>query len=186
MKRHVAEALSRLVHLSGQRIRLDRQILANLAGRLGDPGRLIADGRLAVDDRLDNLRRTLGRLLETSNHTFKNLKLQLQHSSPLSRIQRALIILGSSRATLETICLNRLEHLRKKLAMQTALLDSLSPLAVLKRGYSITRTWPGGRLVRRAKEVKTDQTLDITLESGHILARVTDTHEESENVKGKL
>jgi exodeoxyribonuclease VII large subunit len=186
MKRHVAEVLTRLVYLSGQRIRLDRQVLANLAERLGDPGRLIADGRLAVDDRLDDLRRTLGRLLETSNHTVKNFKLQLQHSSPLNRIQRALIILGSSRATLETICLNRLELLKKKLAVQTALLDSLSPLAVLGRGYSITRTWPGGRVVRRAGEVKMDQTLDITLESGHIIARVANTYEEGENGKGKL
>jgi exodeoxyribonuclease VII large subunit len=179
LKRRIEVFLSRLVHLSGQRIRQEQQCLAGMVSRIVDPVRLIADGRLAIDDRLEKLRMLLGRTIEARSHTIKNLKVRLQYSGPISRIQREQIILGNNQAILDTAFRNRLEHLRKQLAGQIALLDSFSPLAVLRRGYSITQTWPDGHLVRKADEVKTGQALNIILSSGQIHARVTDKHEEN-------
>ncbi|MFH1791385.1 MAG: exodeoxyribonuclease VII large subunit [Candidatus Omnitrophota bacterium] len=53
-------------------------------------------------------------------------------------------------------------------------LESLSPLAVLKRGYSITETVDGGRLVKNAGSVSKGVFLRTRLNIGEIVSRVED------------
>ena len=50
-------------------------------------------------------------------------------------------------------------------------LQSLSPLAVLGRGYSLTRR-PTGAIVRRADDVRTGDAIEILLHEGALGARV--------------
>jgi exodeoxyribonuclease VII large subunit len=62
----------------------------------------------------------------------------------------------------------------EQLKLQLAKLDSLSPLSVLTRGYSITQT-DDGILVRTAEQVKPGDKLKITLERGKLNAKVLDS-----------
>lgn len=55
----------------------------------------------------------------------------------------------------------------ESLNVAMAKLDSLSPLAVLTRGYSITQTADGG-IVRSAEDVRAGDKLNITLERGKL------------------
>ena len=71
----------------------------------------------------------------------------------------------------------RLELWKERVAGNTAVLDTLSPLAVLKRGYSITRTLPGGAVVRRVSAVSVGAAVDVRLGEGSFHARVTETFE---------
>jgi exodeoxyribonuclease VII large subunit len=57
-------------------------------------------------------------------------------------------------------------------------LQSLSPLAVLGRGYSLTRR--SGAIVRRAADVSRDDTIEILLHEGRLDARVTEVTERDE------
>ena len=50
-------------------------------------------------------------------------------------------------------------------------LESLSPLAVLGRGYSLTRL-PSGAVVRRAAQVARGDAIEILLREGALGARV--------------
>jgi len=50
-------------------------------------------------------------------------------------------------------------------------LDTLSPYATLKRGYAIVTDEKGG-VIRSAKSVRKDQSLDILVEDGGIAAKV--------------
>jgi exodeoxyribonuclease VII large subunit len=55
----------------------------------------------------------------------------------------------------------------------SAMLDSLSPLAVLARGYSLVWDEAQGRLLRRADEVEPGATLRVRLREGGLRATVT-------------
>jgi exodeoxyribonuclease VII large subunit len=58
-------------------------------------------------------------------------------------------------------------------------LQSLSPLAVLGRGYSLTR-FPSGAVVRRAAETSPGDAIEILLHEGALEARVEQVRERDE------
>lgn len=72
----------------------------------------------------------------------------------------------------------QVESLRARLAGHTALLESLSPLSVLARGYAIARTIPGGRVIRDAKDLATGDPVGINVAKGRFNAVVTQIQEE--------
>ncbi len=51
-------------------------------------------------------------------------------------------------------------------------LDALSPLDILKRGYSILQTVPTGHVVRRVSEVAVGEELHARLAEGRLLCLV--------------
>jgi len=58
-------------------------------------------------------------------------------------------------------------------------LDSLSPLAVLGRGYSLTRT-PTGEIVRSARQVSVGDDVRVLLHQGTLDCRVAATKEQDD------
>ena len=69
-----------------------------------------------------------------------------------------------------------IRHLHEKLEdtvkLQTDLLDSLSPLSVLHRGYSVTMD-KSGNLLSSVKDVQTGEKLQVRLEDGTLQTKVT-------------
>lgn len=64
----------------------------------------------------------------------------------------------------------RLENLKK-------LLGTLSPLNILQRGYSIVKSYPEGKIIKSAKEVKIGRILEIYLSEGKLLVEVKKVEE---------
>jgi exodeoxyribonuclease VII large subunit len=54
----------------------------------------------------------------------------------------------------------------------TAKLEALSPVAILKRGYSITRTIPEAVVIKDAKAVSLNQDLEVMIARGRLICRV--------------
>ncbi len=69
-----------------------------------------------------------------------------------------------------------LEARRAALAQNAARLDSLSPLAVLSRGYALA--WKGDRLLRHASEVAAGDSIRLRLHQGALHATVTSKENE--------
>ncbi|MCS7236930.1 MAG: exodeoxyribonuclease VII large subunit [Thermoguttaceae bacterium] len=65
-----------------------------------------------------------------------------------------------------------LERSKSRLAQLGARLESLSPLAVLARGYSLTYLLPQRTILRDAAEAKMGSLLETHLERGSVLSRV--------------
>jgi exodeoxyribonuclease VII large subunit len=66
----------------------------------------------------------------------------------------------------------RRERVRSRLQELTAALNSLSPLAVLGRGYSLTRTLPAGKVVTDATTLTPGDLLRLTFAKGEARVRV--------------
>lgn len=69
-------------------------------------------------------------------------------------------------------------HVRRDRALLTSLtgaLDHLNPLAILARGYSVTRTIPAGTIVKDASVVRPGDALRTTLHQGEIISRVEES-----------
>jgi exodeoxyribonuclease VII large subunit len=69
--------------------------------------------------------------------------------------------------------LNIINFHRGALDRHAATLAALDPNAVLQRGYSITRTRPGGEIVRTAAALSMGSGLEVILAEGAIEAEVT-------------
>jgi exodeoxyribonuclease VII large subunit len=64
---------------------------------------------------------------------------------------------------------------RNTVAHLTERINDLSPLSVLRRGYSITRSLPEYRTLRRAEETNPGERVEIQLAQGRLKATITET-----------
>ena len=92
--------------------------------------------------------------------------------------------LGSARTRLELLDQTQRNAVRRavetnseRLALGMRSLDTMSPLAVMQRGYSITQK-SSGEIVRDAASVKTGDEIDIRLGKGSLKAEVLSTSDE--------
>lgn len=176
----------RLIRLLRQQRERRRERIADLLGRLRDPKRRLADARIALDDHLERMRLSVARLREARRQAWAHLNIRLEHRNPRSRIVEGRMGMQGLGRTLCTAW-DKQAVLRKNRAHAAmALLSSLSPLAVLGRGYSITRRRPDGLILRRAGEAAPGQEIDIRLAAGNLNAIIIETFKEPSDVQGEV
>ncbi len=73
----------------------------------------------------------------------------------------------------------RLKLLEERVRGLRLLLLSLSPLKPLERGYALIKSYPEGKVVRKAKEVSTEDRLEILFADGKIVVQVLSVHTNS-------
>ena len=71
-----------------------------------------------------------------------------------------------------------LELWRRSLQEAVGAIHALSPLAILARGYSITRRWPDLTILRAASDAALGETVHVRLASGELLCEVRRTGEK--------
>ena len=149
-----------------------KQKLNEQSNRLIDPRRKLEDACLKVDDLTARLHRALFHrtLRERKHHDFwddrlhannpihllKNIKIRLEQN--YNNIYKSFEIYNKS---------NQI-----KIRELAAKLQALSPVAILARGYSITRTIPGKTLVKDPKTVSLNQELEVMVAFGRLYCRV--------------
>ncbi len=174
-----AQLLSRILHLQqralagyGRHVADRQKHLASLQERLQDPRRLLVDWRINLDDMQERIQRALRQRRENIVNSLRKSEAVLLHQSPARCIKEKRVLLNilhkDTLSHWRSYLATRLERLRKN----AALLDTLSPLAVLERGYSITRKFPGGEIVRHSGVLYTNEEVNIQLAKGGFSARV--------------
>jgi len=165
----------RLENQIGESLQNWRTHLFHLRKRLGDPSKRLESALLRADE-LENRLHTwmlwnVQRKREAIVHDQKTLFLQ----SPRKRIEKMRISVSQIRRDLQ-------QNLRHSLAMKRGTvkglmgrLDSLSPLAILQRGYSITRKLPSLRIVRQASQVKPGDQVEVRLFQGTLVCDIDRT-----------
>lgn len=128
------------------------------------------DLRAQVEDRAYTLQAALQRLLLEQRSAVEHLRKRLRHPGRQAAVLRAQ--LRSAAVRLRLALARRQERARSQVQELTVALNSLSPLAVLGRGYSLTRTWPEGKVVTDAATVAPGQLLRVSFAHGEARVRV--------------
>ncbi|WP_105103147.1 exodeoxyribonuclease VII large subunit [Microbulbifer pacificus] len=147
--------LRQQVQVVGNRIRHPREQLQNRAQRL---------------DHLEIRLRTAIRN-RTNGHTLRleQLRRALTQVHPRHRIERAQVALAQHTHGLHKSALALLQQKREKVLHSAQLLHSVSPLAVLERGYAIVQG-DDKQIIRRARDTYSGQRIHTKLAEGEITA----------------
>ena len=141
-------------------------------GRMVDPRRKIQDSFMKLDDLTARLNRILYQRisLERKNHQFWDDR--LRSNSPTHIFKKSKLKLDYILNNLLNIYTILNNSKKIKLRELTAKLQALSPVAILNRGYSITRTLPDKTVVRDPGTVALDQDLEVAVALGRLYCRV--------------
>jgi exodeoxyribonuclease VII large subunit len=145
--------------------------------RLRDPRRRLGDLRLRLDDLtvrlIGSMRRGLGEKAASLEHAGK----ALYYRTPMTRIDRLRDALGHGKGRLTRAVEDLMKAKGRSLERSIDRLEAMSPLAILRRGYSITRRLPSMEILREATAVKRGEKVDIKLHRGQLICRVERTGE---------
>ena len=154
-----------------------------------EAGELVVPHRAELAAGLDELRE---RLQNSLTQRAVNARLQLDSlasrrvfANPLQRVRQLVEGVDDLSDRLNAVVRRRVERSKQEVAQLSATLNSLSPLGVLSRGYSVTYSGtPGdeagedsssvqrGSLVRNTEDVATGDSLLTYLEHGRVVSRV--------------
>ncbi len=128
-----------------------------------------------VDDLAQELTRALERRLSIEVQRAESLAQELARATD-SRLRTEAVHLGSLAQELPRAIANRLRTEQVRLDGLLQQLNALNPLAILRRGYSLTMA-ADGRVVRRAKDVGRGDRLTTRLAEGHLTSEVLEVQD---------
>ncbi|MBN1932740.1 MAG: exodeoxyribonuclease VII large subunit [Desulfobacterales bacterium] len=149
-----------------------RNVLKDTSKRLIDPQKKVQDLRLRIDDLTFRLIRMFIKTIRQSRERLEWRIESLNTNNPLMRIKNTHEKLKQKNDNMVNMLKLYLLKKRSMLKDQTGRLDALNPTAVLSRGYSITRTLPGAKVVKDFTSVRIDQKLEVLLAKGTLICRV--------------
>jgi exodeoxyribonuclease VII large subunit len=146
--------------------------LAEAHARLLRGGRrALAEARQRLDHELDRGAGALKMMLARRRHALDADGRRLAALHPRARLHRDRAQLDGLRARLLARLRDQLATRRRSFAAAAGKLDALSPLAVLERGYSLTRT-AEGHVVTAADQVHPGDTVTVHVSRGQLDCRV--------------
>ena len=133
----------------------------------------IEDLKKQIDNIKNMMYNSMKDIFEANIYRLDNLKSRLFNASPLNEL-----LLSNERLEQLKIRLNMAINIRYNMCKdryenQSQLLESLNPLKVLSRGYSIVFD-ENGKVIRSVYKTKVDNNINILLNSGSIKAKITE------------
>jgi exodeoxyribonuclease VII large subunit len=165
LRQRMARGMDRLLVSS-------REQVMGMQGRVKDPRRRIEDHRLRLDEQW-------GRLAQATLRTWRENKERAERVLRLLLAQDPCYVIRSFRGEIAQLTkgltggmATLLASKRKGWEKEVARLDALSPLAILSRGYSITRRLPDNLILRAVDEVEIKGQVAVRLSRGELICRV--------------
>jgi exodeoxyribonuclease VII large subunit len=146
--------------------------LRDLSQRLVDPRTQIEDWRLRMDDYTTRLIRYMQILLDRQKERFQWWTGRLVNNSPAYQLRNLNVIVEQNTYKLIKSYNKNIDVKSARLRELCIQLETLSPIAILKRGYSITRTIPDLDLVFDPRMVSIEQDLEVMVAKGTLTCRV--------------
>jgi exodeoxyribonuclease VII large subunit len=147
-------------------------ILTKMSSRLVHPNRKIVDLRLRTDDMLGRIHRAFKNSLLKYHERLGWRIERLFSNNPSIQIKllKDNVDIKNSNIYIYTQIL--ISNKRSMLRELEAKLYTLSPEAILARGYSITRTIPDAAVIRDPQEVSIGQDLEVMVSGGAFICSV--------------
>jgi exodeoxyribonuclease VII large subunit len=151
------------------------QSINDFKKRLVNPRRKIQELWLRADDFSSRLARLAALYVRRDKERLCGLTRRMNSNSPRALVQKINSKLDVNKYNLATNIAIIIRGKRATAGESTIRLESLNPLAILRRGYSVTRSLPDRRVVSHPGQVSLDQQVEILLADGQLVC----------NVKGK-
>lgn len=149
---------------------------------LGDMGFLFTNATLRLDHASLKLCNLIEKRISHSMALNSGLSARLHNNSPTAKVHNQEQRLQFATDKLTYLCKNLLSDKESMLNQQAALLDAVSPLATMARGYSITSKIDpkSGRrsLVTESGQLKIDDRVEVRLHRGKVACEVVQLMEE--------
>lgn len=158
-----------LIITSDRLMKTSRQKFIGLTHRLIDPKRKIQDFVLKSDDLQNRLINAAQRFLLRKRDILALSTQKL--GTPEGVIKNKSAKLQMLEVRLRNLAEKTLEFKKAKLYQKMAVLDSLSPLKVVDRGYSLVQT-TDGQLVKSTRQLKVNDTIELRFAQGRAQAQI--------------
>ncbi|MHB8482740.1 MAG: exodeoxyribonuclease VII large subunit [Nitrospiria bacterium] len=170
-KIHLAQ--SRLFHACQRSLTAWYRDIEGMKKRLINPKRMIENRFQRFDDLTGRLSIAAARTVAGRKNVFEGILKRLDYQNPSQKLKkfREQILFLFERLVQQI----RHETVFKKKGIETLIsqLNTLGPLEILRRGYSITRKLPEQAILKSSQSVRQDDLIEILLAEGKIIARVT-------------
>jgi len=163
---------TRLVSAIGLAIKRRGDELNRLRNRIQDPKKRLSSLWMRLDEVHSRLMRRMDQVIQQRRDRLASEVRTLRLHSPMNRIRyrrqqldfQARRLMAAMQAKLRDMAMNRSILERR--------MTDLSPLSVLRRGYSITLTWPERQVVRSASNIEPGSGVQVLLGEGELTCRV--------------
>lgn len=170
-RRQLSLLRERLGRQVERRLRDARRTIEATRAKLAAPQRLIDRRRLLIDELSQRSERSLNQRLRAAREVLASAMLRLERQRPQTQLLRSAERISGLHQRLVATMHGRLGENRSHLGYLAGRLNALSPLAVLERGYSVTRNLRGEVLVE-ANAANLGEMLLIDLFRGRLQVRV--------------
>ena len=175
---HVLRLKLLIARSTMQKIR-EKRHRVNLQQRmLGDPRSIIAHNFMYLDNLYSSFAHVFHGYLHRLTLQIESLSGKLHKLSPVQQLAYQQQWTKELRRRLQSLMHQHLAKKKNRLLAVTALLEAVSPLGVLRRGYAVVRSGPHekppGELIRSIRQVTIGKDLEIILQEGKIGCEVTD------------
>ena len=176
LRARLARAANYLAAAMDARLGERERTLARLARAraLRDPRALLAARARELERMASGGSRALARLLERAERRCGDLRHRLEAQNPVRQIERRDRRLEALGARLAELGREPVRRRAERLAVCAARLQSISPLAVLARGFSLTTRAADDAPIRSSRDVRLGELVRIRLAAGALVARVSE------------
>lgn len=125
----------------------------------------------------DFIRTRESRIIQHMKHRVEQLQSRLRESlrvlgDPRRRLEQTAQRMDELSRRMAATLSHRLHRERDRLTAATTGLDHLNPLAILSRGYSISRSEPSGELLKDSTQARSGELIRTTLHRGSLISRI--------------
>jgi exodeoxyribonuclease VII large subunit len=181
--RELSERFSGLQHQLTHHIERQHHVLEqkvdNTARRLSllHPGVQLGQKQQRLDELELRIKRSLETILNSSKQKLANLQARMLAESPLQRTSMLQQKTTQLHRRMQIAVTNQHKLLTQRLSSAASNLNTLSPLATLERGYSITTKLPEGVILHGTKDVSVGDRIETKLATGKLVCLVESSEE---------
>ena len=155
-----------------QTLQEGRTHLSHLNKRLKDPKKRIEEDFLKVDDLFNRFLFLASWIVNTKREKHLHLYEGLFLRNPNQKVKHLRRFISETERRLLQNIKHSIEIWRQRLEGKMGQLDSLSPVSILQRGYSITRKIPSLEILRDSSQVKEGDRVEVRLFRGTLVCGV--------------
>jgi len=116
--------------------------------------------------------RAFKRNLELKTEKLISINKSLRYQRPENKINQYYQYIDEYSARLSSRIKHRVELYEERIKKDSQRLDSLSPWAIIERGYSICRKIPGRGIIKRLNQIEVGAKIEVIISDGKIFSKV--------------